>query len=146
MKYINKDIVFINENTYNYIIRDRESLHTKYYVDFFHISNKIFSKLEEFMKIKNVNLKEYEGSFYNAYLYMLNLGLKNTFNEKNTDSFIKKIKYNSKLMRSIEFNKCIKSANYNGFDKRYIDVLKTKNYIFVYILERLIYIKRCLNN
>lgn len=137
-----ENIIVINKQLYNYTIRDRESLDNKYYKDLFEIYNRLYILIYKYMEEFNVDLKAEEKSFYKSYLYMLLRVLKNTLSKKNKNSFIEKMKYNSKLLKSDEFKECINKADLSEFNNYYINFIKKGNYFEVYIFDKFLVIKQ----
>lgn len=141
MKYT-EDIIIVNKQLYNYIQRDNESLDNRYYENLFEIYNKLYNSMYEYMKKFNVDLRKEEKNFYRSYLYMLMRVLNNTLSKKNRMCFKDKIKYNSKLLKSSEFKKCINKADLSEFNNYYIKLLKDGNYMKIYIVNKLLIIKQ----
>jgi glycosyltransferase involved in cell wall biosynthesis len=87
--------------------------------------------------IKEEHLPEY----CDAFLYDFISCLKNTFDKRNTDSFFKKIKYNNSILKSKEFIFCLDHASKKNESPKYINLLKTKNYLIIYLFEKLLHRK-----
>ena len=141
LKKVDKDIFIINKCLYNYILRNEQCLDNKYYENLFEIYNKIYHEIYKCMLLFGTDINKNIPRYYNSYLYMLNAVLANTFNKKSKVSFIRKIKYNTKILKSAEFKNCIENANLEGFNKVNIKLFKTENYFLVYILNKFDFIK-----
>lgn len=145
LKYIDS-IILINKPLYNCIVRENESLSRKYYKNLFEICNLLHTEIYKAMTNFGTDINIYRKNFYLSYLNYLILVLNNTFNKKCTLNLVEKIKYNTCIMKSDEFRKCIKYSDLSGFSSKYISILKSKNYIYMYIYIKLYNIKSKINN
>ena len=136
-EFVKGDIVVLNECKYNYILRDNESLDNKYYKDLFGIYTMLYKSIYDHMIIFKSDISIYIEKFYNSYFYMLNRVLKNTFHSKSNMNFIQKIKYNSEVMKSEEFKKCLRYSNLDKMSLVYRKLYLRGNYILIYIYENL---------
>lgn len=136
-EFVKGDIVVLNECKYNYILRDNESLDNKYYKDLFGIYTMLYKSIYDHMIIFKSDINIYIEKFYNSYFYMLNRVLKNTFHSKSNMNFIQKIKYNSEVMKSEEFKKCLRYSNLDKMSLVYRKLYLRGNYILIYIYENL---------
>lgn len=142
LKYIEGDIILVNKYVYNYFLRDRYSLDNKYYKNLFEIYKLLYSEIEKCMVVFDTDILKIRENFSNSYLEMLHRVLDNTFHESSELSFLEKIKYNNMIIKSDEFKKAFEKANLNGFDSKYITVLKFENYLWIYLLKKFSIYKR----
>ncbi len=130
------DILIINKPLVYYKSDNENSLDNKYYKNLLQIYQKINSQLKKYLLKWNADEEEIK-KYYNTVYFSYERILKNTMSRNNSDSFYKKIKYNNSIIKSDEFNNCIKNMQYN-----LPVVLKTsykiKNYYFIYLYENLI--------
>lgn len=132
---ISDDIVMINEALYYYIKYDDKTLSSKYYPNKFTLIKNIYSARKKFIS------EEYKDQFYNEYMYYFILALKETFNKKNKNNILNKLKYNHNAINSYEFIECLQNSDKTGESKLYIRLLETKNYYIVYLVELIVTIK-----
>lgn len=145
LNYVQENIIILNSQLYNYELRKSESLDNKYYYNLFEIYKILNKELYNFMICNEVDISKYECDYYTSYLFMIHRVFQNTFNKANKESFIKKIKYNSEVMKSNEFIECLNKANLNIYSPLYIKLLKKREYIWIYIFEKVVKIKVYLN-
>ena len=81
--------------------------------------------------------KDELAEYCDIFLYTFSEALKNTFDERNKDSFIQKIKYNNSILRSKEFIFCLENASKKNESPKYIKLLQKKNYLWIYLKERI---------
>ncbi|MBE6649559.1 MAG: glycosyltransferase family 2 protein [Ruminococcaceae bacterium] len=81
--------------------------------------------------------KDYLTDFCDIYLKLFFHCLKNTFDERNTDSLFKKIKYNNSILKSEEFIFCLEHASKKDESPKYIKMLQRKNYLWIYLREKM---------
>ncbi|KIL49368.1 glycosyltransferase family 2 protein [Jeotgalibacillus soli] len=141
LKKVNNEILIINEPLYNYIRRDRESLDNKYYKNLINIYIRLYEELYSSMLRFGTDIDCKKSAFYNSYFGMLNSTLENTFSKESNLSFIEKIRFNTGILKSYEFKKALKNASLDGYNRRYIDLLKLENYFLVYFLKKIVNIK-----
>lgn len=132
---ISDDIVMINEALYYYVKYDDKTLSSKYYPNKFTLIKNIYSARKKFIS------EEYKDQFCNEYMYYFILALKDTFNKKNKNNILNKLKYNHNAINSYEFIECLQNSNKTGESKLYIRLLETKNYYIVYLVELIVTIK-----
>ncbi|MED3939487.1 glycosyltransferase family 2 protein [Priestia megaterium] len=145
LKKVDHDILIINKPLYNYILRNVESLDNKYYENLFEIYNKLYQELYSCMLLFKTDIEENKIKFHTTYLHLLNRVLVNTFSKKSKLSFLKKIKYNTMILKSNEFKSCLENSNLDEFNNIYINLVKLEDYFFVYIFNKLISFKsKCL--
>ena len=135
-----KKIVYTNSQDYNYY--SYENSISKYY------RNKIFEKWENKYVLWKKFLKKIDINSYDvnlewcASLYMYNFlqSLQNSFDKRNTLSKKEKFLYNKRIIKSKNFQECIRKAKYYKSDKLYIKILKIKSiflfYLFRYIQDK----------
>ena len=144
LELVEGNIVVKNECNYNYVLRREESLDNKYYENLFDIYVMLYTKLYEYMIIFGTDFEKYKLKFYDSYFYMLNRVLKNTFHNKSKKNFIEKIHYNSEIIKSDEFKKCLEMSSLNNISSLYRKAYSSQNYLLVYIYEKLSSIKETL--
>ena len=79
--------------------------------------------------------------FCKTYFYIFNEGLKATFDKRNTDGFFKKISYNNKILRDETFVECLNEADLSSENQNYIKMLKSGNYLRIYLIQKLYALK-----
>ena len=80
---------------------------------------------------------EYLPQYCDSFLWDFVLCLKNTFDKRNPDGFYKKIKYNNSILRSKEFVFCLENASKKNESPKYIKLLQKKNYLWIYLTEKI---------
>lgn len=138
LSYIKEDIVIINKDLYNYVLKESESLDNKFYPNLYDIYNYLFDNLYKHMESLNVDLKKYENKYWISYFYLLEKVLKNTLDKKNNLSILEKIKYNSNIVKSERFKKSIKFLNNENCNHLYLKLLNTNTYIFILLGSKII--------
>lgn len=137
LNFMNDDIIILNKSLYSYQLRDNESLDNMYYDNLFEIYNYLYEQLYYYINKFKGNLDEYDKMFYTSYLNMLIRALNNTFNSKNKKSIIKKLRINSKILKSREFIKCIHKCDKKRISKNQLMCLLSRNYILDIFLNKL---------
>lgn len=132
-----KNIIYTNSKDYNYYSYE--------YSVSKHYRNKIFEKWE--MKyilwkqfLKKVDIDNYNSNLElcaSLYVYYFLQSLQNSFDKRNTLTKKEKYLYNMKIIKSKNFQECIRKAKYYKSDKVYIEILKLKS-IFLFYLFRYI--------
>jgi glycosyltransferase involved in cell wall biosynthesis len=140
IKYMDS-IVTIPTIGYNYVHSNENSLINRYRKDLFDVTVMVYYAWREYFKQHNVDRKQIEEFATYFYLNFLNM-FKNTFDERNKDNLIEKLKYNNHILNSKEFIECLKMANTSQEDNRYIKLLKTNNYYLVWFVEQVIKVKK----
>lgn len=132
LKNTNDEIIVVNKPLYNYVLRGRDSLNVKYHENLFDIYKQLFNQLYNSLIIFSVDLEETKPKYYNSYLHALNHVLADRFFKESKLPFFCKWKYNSAVIKSNEFNQCLKYADFDGLNKVYVSLLKSQNYFLVY--------------
>lgn len=143
LKYISKirNISIINEPLYNYIRYNSENLSNKYNNKLYEIYSSIFQELYNVSNSTHCEWKKYKEYYYTEYFKALLTVLDNTMKSNNRISFIKKIKYNNKILNNKMFSECLENANLSEYNEYYIGILRKKKYIYFYIFNKLFKIK-----
>lgn len=135
--YVEK-IIYTNTQDYNYY--SYENSISKHY------RSKSFEKWENKYILWKQFLKKIDNDNYNLnlelcaslYLYHFLQSLENSFDERNSLSQKAKYLYNKKIIKSKNFQECIRKAKYYKDDKLYLKILKLKN-CFLFYLFRYMY-------
>jgi glycosyltransferase involved in cell wall biosynthesis len=136
-------IISIPTIGYNYIHSNENSLFNGYRKDLSEINVMVYYAWKEYFNKLNVEKEQLEEFATYFYLNFLNM-LKYTFDQRNKDNLIKKIRLNNYILNSKEFNECLNLADTSKEDLRYIKLLKTNNYYLVWVAEQVIKIKNIL--
>jgi hypothetical protein len=136
-------IISIPTIGYNYIHSNENSLFNGYRKDLSEINVMVYYAWKEYFNKLNVEKEQLEEFATYFYLNFLNM-LKYTFDQRNKDNLIKKIRLNNYILNSKEFNECLNLADTSKEDLRYIKLLKTNNYYLVWVAEQVIKIKNML--
>ena len=127
-----------NEALYYYSQDDRESLDNRYYDNLFRIYKILFKKIKSTIDILETNYEVYKDDINLAFFYLIEKSLNNTFNKKNKDNLINKIKYNNSILKSKEVRSCILNLGNSSLRKSYIYLWKKENYIYVMIYNKIL--------
>lgn len=123
-------IQIINKRTYYYIKGRQDSLCNKFYSNLYSIQKRIYLKmLDTISSIDNCNLK-YKKECYTEFLFILIVSIKNVF-LNNNDSLKNKLKKCKEIVKSNEFDNCLKNANKEQFGNLYWNILSSKNFILI---------------
>lgn len=141
LKYVSEEIVILNKTPYYYINRNSESLNNKYYENLFEIQTYLSKQIYKYMNLYNSDIKLYEERYYINYFHMIEAVLKNTFSEDNKHSLLWKIKYNNYILNQESVKKSIGYLRDEDVGEKYLKVLKMRNYYFIWILNKLSFIK-----
>lgn len=136
-----KKISIINKSLYNYLSCNSQSLSKKYNKDLYYCYKSIFDSIKNLAEVSGLKPNEYYQEYYTSYFKAMIAVLENTENELNTDSFYKKIRYNTKIINDIDFKKSIKYANLEDYNKSYLLALKSRIYIVLYLFKKLYKLK-----
>lgn len=133
-------IVTIPTVTYNYVHANENSLFNSYRKNLSDINVMVYDAWKQYFKLvgeEQEQTEEFATYFYLNYLNMLT----NTFDKRNKDSLIKKLRYNNGILNSKEFKECLALADTSKEDPRYIKLLKTNNYYLVWLAEQMLKLK-----
>ena len=131
-------IRIVNEVLYYYAQDDRESLDNRYYDNLFSIYKVLLKKIESTMDILGTNYEVYKYDINLGFFYLIEKSLNNTFNKKNKDNLINKVKYNNSILGSKEVRRCILNLGNSSLRKSYIYLWKKENYIYVMIYNKIL--------
>lgn len=130
------NIIVMNNLLYNYVRGTGESLSTKYDSKYFDIHRSLYESRKQFVS------GEYMPEFCKTYFSIFTTALKITFDKRNKDGFLAKLRYNNSILRNPSFIECMENADLSGESPRYIRLLRSKRYLRIYILGRLAAIKK----
>lgn len=136
LKYLdctNGKIVVINKPLYNYLRDGKESLDNKYYSNLLEIYRRLNSEIEQYSEKWNLSDAQIS-KMYSASFFRLEAVLRNTFNKKNNQSFIKKIKYNNEILKSNDFQESMKKMD-TFIHPIYRFAYKKRKYLLVMCLD-----------
>ena len=106
----NGKIAVVNKPLYDYLRDGKESLDNKYYPDLLEIYRRLNSETEKYAQKWKLS-EEQLSKMYNSFFFRLEAVLRNTFNNNNNQSFLKKIKYNNEVLKSEDFRKSMQKMN-----------------------------------
>lgn len=131
---------------YHYVQDERKTLSKKYYPHSFRRWQGKYQVTQEYIEtsIPVYEREELRTLVASAYLYHFLHALDNTFDSRNPQSFLQKLAYNSSVTRDKVFQHCLKYADPGKENPRYVALLKRKNYLLAYALQKLASIKRML--
>ena len=135
MKYCSKNLIIVNRGLYNYIVRDTDSLSSKYYYNLFEIYTYLNQMLYKSMIDNNVNIERYNSIYWKSYFIMMQDVLKNTMSNNNNISWHKKIKYNNSILNLNEFKIALSYMTKDDVGYKYFNALKTRNYYIIWLLN-----------
>lgn len=133
LDHTNGEIVIINKPLYNYIRNGKESLDNKYYSNLLEIYKRIDEFTYEYARKWNLDEEQFS-KIYNSAFYKYEVVMRNTFSKENNESYLSKIKYNNKILRSEDFIECINKMN-GSINSLYMFAYKSKNYILVLCVD-----------
>lgn len=131
--------------TYNYMKQDENSLLNQHCKELNRAVSAVFNAwMALFSSSDTITIRRGE---FATYYYMRFIGaLRNTFDPRNPESLMQKLRRNQEIVKSQEFIECMHLADTSKEDARYIRVLKTKNYYLVWLFEQTVafrnYIRR----
>lgn len=134
----NEKIIVLNKGLYNYVWEEKQSLDYKYYDNLYDIYKHIYHILYETLEKRCDDLAKYEEFYWKRYFFMLERVLENTFNKKNKDNLILKLKRNNSILKDEDFQKSLSYITKNDVKNLYLIALRSKNYVFVYLSKKLI--------
>lgn len=129
----NGKIVVINKPLYDYLRDGKESLDNKYYPDLLEIYRRLNSEIEKYAEkwsLSDVQISK----MYSSFFFRLEAVLRNTFNKKNNQSFFKKIKYNTDVLKSDDFQESMKKMD-ASLHPLYRFAYKKRKYLLVMCLD-----------
>ncbi|GEM_PF-489714 len=99
-------------NKANYIYNDGgESLNWGYRKDMLRDYTEIDAAIKKHLIKWDVFSGDSRTAYYNTVFYHLSRVLENTFNKNNRQSLLKKIRFNNKVLRSVEFREALEGCN-----------------------------------
>ena len=129
---------------YYYVQDERQTLSRKYYPDSFRKWREKYALSIAFLerRLQGDTLEEKKRIVANSYLYVFLNSLDECFDKRNPKSFFEKIKYNQAVVCSTEFQNCLSYADGGIEDKRYIWLLKQKNYPTAWVIKAIAELKQ----
>ena len=142
LKYM-KELTGTGIADYYYIQDERVTLSKKYYPNNFRRWQEKYQITMDYSEsqISNDQKEEFRRIVSTNYLYPFLQSLDNTFDHRNMQSFRQKLQYNDSVVKSKAFQSCLKYADISKEDARYIMLLRRKQYLFAYLLQRLAHLK-----
>lgn len=139
LKKSNDKIIIIKQHLYNYFLRDADSLDHKYYDNLHEIYKYLNKRIYEDAVLYKADNESFNKWYWKKYYWDFDRVITtNTFHEKNKKNILYKIIYNVKVTKSKEFKKCISNLTEEDIDKDLLKVLRTFNYIKIFMyLENL---------
>ena len=132
---INKKFLVINSTLYNYYSNNSDSLLNKYRSDLFEVNVKLNNYLHE--EIAKWNLSDEQCQlFYNSCYYLMENVLFNTFRKENQLSTKERIKYNSTVIQSDDFQYWYKKST-NKINPVFRFSYIIKSFYPIYILQKI---------
>lgn len=129
----NGKIVVINKPLYDYLRDGKESLDNKYYPNLLEIYRRLNSETERYAqkwKLSDGQLQK----MFSSLFFRLETVLRNTFNDKNKESFRKKLKYNNEILNSNDFQESMKKMD-AFIHPLYRFAYKKRKYLLVMCLD-----------
>lgn len=129
--YLNKtglSIRLIDAQLYYYYQNSLGAVH-KYYQNFMELNLQLFAL--RIQLITEEKIPEFCDSMLFNFIHMLD----SVWDERNNMSFVKKLKYNNRMLNSQEVRFCFKHATWINESKILKAVLSTHNYYFYYIFR-----------
>lgn len=128
-------IVVINQPLYVYLRGDGETLSTKYDSRYFDIHRPLYESRKQFINDKDMP------AFCKTYFSIFTTGLKMTFDKRNDAGFFEKLRYNNAILKNPSFVECLNKADLSSESPRYIELLRSQNYLKIYVIEKLATLK-----
>ena len=121
-------IYFINLPLYNYYCDDMaDSLTKRYYSNYYDLLKLTYDYR------KHLIAEEYEQAFYQEFFYRFSSCLENTFDKRNKQSLLKKLKYNQYIINDDSFVEVVNNIKISVSDERFAKMLKKGNYFPIYL-------------
>ena len=132
----NGKIVVVNKPEYNYLRDGKESLDNKYYPNLLEIYRRLNTETERYAEKWNLS-EEQRSKMYSSFFFRLEAVLRNTFSESNKASKREKCCYNSKIVKSADFQMSLNKMN-ASIHPLYRFAYKSKSYSLIRAVEMLI--------
>lgn len=138
LMYLDKvpTVKIYNKSIYNYYVDAPGSLCKKYVeniIDIYHIKEDV---LKNVIINKATNQHDANIVWCTFVFNDTNRAINNTFSPANSATKKEKIKYCNELIRNKRFQASIKYADKKGYNKKYIFMLKLKNYRLIQLLQK----------
>lgn len=128
------DIVCINSAPYFYIDND-QSATNRYYHDLFNRNRFLFSARLPLINPDNIS------AFCDLYLFSFLEWLDNTMDKRNPMSFLQKMRYNDKMMKTEEFRYCVAHASGKNDSAIFMHVVRMHNYYIYWLFQKICKLK-----
>lgn len=136
LEYMKKmdSVTYCAEAEYYYVQRNAPSLSRKYYSQGFRKWQEKYAAIQDFIneKIPEGERDAKKRLVAEHYLYYFLNSLENTFDERNTISLMQKLRYNQQVVRTKEFEHCLRYCAGRNENPRIISLLRNGNYYVVY--------------
>ena len=131
------EVKIYNKSIYNYYMDTPGSLCKKYVenlIDIYHIKEDVLKSV-----IINKASNQHDARIvWSTFVFNdTNRAINNTFSPSNPANNRERVKYCNKLIRNKEFQKSIKYANKNGYNKLYVLMLRLRNYRLIQLLKKI---------
>lgn len=145
LRYMTK-LTYAGFADYFYVQDERETLSRKYYSDGFRKWREKYQAIQKFIvdKIEDDKQESVREAVANNYTYRFFFALNATFDKRNEWNILRKLHYNSNVVKSSEFQHCLQYADVSKENRLYIYWLKHKNYYFAHLIQLGAKLKRML--
>lgn len=137
-------LTYTGEAGYYYIQDCRETLSRKYYPEAFRKWLEKYQATQRFIDevLPPEKQEENRRLIASKYLYLFLQSLNNTFDKRNPKTLSQKLRYNTCVVQTPEFQHCLQYADASAEDPRVIRLLKKKHYLAVFLLQKAHQVKR----
>lgn len=132
-----RTLTYCADAEYYYMQRDGATLSRKYYPDSFTKWQQKYALLINFIK-KTIPREEQfsaEQQMADFYIYFFLQSLSNTFDKRNPWTLEKKVHYNQSVVKTTEFQHCLRHSTSNQEDERYLFLLKFFPYMIAAVYQ-----------
>lgn len=123
-------IVYIDREMYFYV-QNEDSIMHRYYPDLFELHLPLF-----WSRLLLITGKD-EIEYCDIWLYNFIHLFENTFDKRNTMSFLRKMRYNQRMVNTKEFQYCLAHASGEKENPLMLKILRAKNYYLYWLFDRL---------
>lgn len=127
--------IYMDTPLYNYYLNPA-GITGRYYPELFEL------RLPQFSVRLQVISSDELTPFCDSWLYTFIILLENVFDQQNSMSFFKQMRYNHRMVNTREFQFCLHHASGKNENPWVIRILKTKNYYLYWLFDRLVKLKR----
>lgn len=104
-------------------------------------ANSFFLHIQPFSARLPLIKQEDLGEYCDIWLYQFIHLFDNVFDERNTMTFLQKMRYNQRMIRSEEFRYCVAHASGANESPLVLKILKTHNYYLFWLFQKIVRIK-----